>query len=73
MGWETLLEGQKGLGSPLKGLGGLRRVGRGQKALPNSLEGSVGYSGGLKGVGRSSRRASRGRKAFLSGKVERPS
>ena len=51
MGWEALLEGQKGLRSPLEGLGGLRRVRRGQKALLEGLVGSRGYSGGSKGVG----------------------
>ena len=64
MGWEALLEGQEGFGSPLEGLGGLWRVRKSQKVLPEDLEGSGVYSGGPKGMGRSSRRARRGRKLF---------
>ena len=80
MGWKALLEGQEGLGSPLEGPGGLRRVRRAQKALPKGLEGSGAYSGRPKGWGGPpggpagvrrlfwrARRVGRGQEALLEG------
>ena len=68
------MEGQEGLGSPVKGSGGLRRVGRGQKAFPEGLGGEALQEGqqGSEGFSERSCREAHPEGSEVSGRVGRP-